>query len=97
MKHDQLPTELSDTAFACALHGAIQYMEAHDLKPLSEQALSECLRSWVKIKLPEALADAKDAIEAHLGGYAESTFKATIVLAGIEAAKECGFPKGGVA
>jgi hypothetical protein len=40
--------------------------------------------------LPEALADAKAAIEANMGKVAEATFVMTIRLAGIEAAKEVG-------
>ena len=41
------------------------------------------------------LRDAKEAVDAGLPDYGELTYKATIALAGIEAAKEAGFPASG--
>jgi hypothetical protein len=49
--------------------------------------------SWCKAKLPEALADAKQADEIGMTQWADRTFATTIALAGIEAAKEAGMPR----
>jgi len=72
-----------------AMRGAGEYLRAHNLTA-DPTSLSACLRSWVKIKLPEALRDAREAIECNMHQAAEATFAATMVQAGIEAAKEAG-------
>jgi len=71
---------------------AVAYLQKNGLAANAE-ALAECLRSWTKAKLSEALADAKAALDCGMGQMAETTFLATMALAGIEAAKEAGFPK----
>jgi len=83
---------LGDVAIEIATRGAWEYLRVHQLQA-DPEALAECLRSWCKIKLPLALKDAKDAIDAHMPQVAEATFAATMVQAGIEAAKEAGFPQ----
>lgn len=47
----------------------------------------EELRAEAKPTVEEALRDAKDAIEAGLGGYATATFNASLTLGGVRAAK----------
>lgn len=74
-----------------AMRAAAEYLRAHSLQA-DTRALCECIRSWIKIKLPEALRDAKEALDAGMGQVAETTFRASMALAGIEAAKEAGFP-----
>lgn len=69
------------------MRAAAQYLTRHDMTA-DTTALVECLKRWCQIKLPEALADARQAIEAHMPEAAEITFRATMALAGIEAARE---------
>jgi hypothetical protein len=78
---------LADAAVMMAARAARQYLDVHKLSA-DPGALTSCLKSWVKIKFPEALKDAKDAIAAGMHAVAEQTFAATMRLAGIEAAKE---------
>ena len=93
MKRTGIET-LGERTFEIATQAAMQYLEAHNLMT-DPDALASCLSSWVRAKLPEALRDAKDALDAGLTEYAELTYNATIVLAGIEAAKEACFPASG--
>ena len=78
-----------------AMRAAVEYLCEHKLTA-DPEALVECLRSWIKIKLPEALRDAKDALDCGPGMrmIAERTFNASMALAGIEAAKEACNPPG---
>jgi hypothetical protein len=85
-------TDLANAAVTIATKAAGQYLKTHDLVA-DPATLDACLRSWCKIKIGEAIADAKAAIECNMPQVAESTFAATMSLAGIEAAKEAGFPK----
>jgi len=75
-----------------AIQAAKLYLKEHDLvwKP---DVLAECITSWVKIKLPEALKDAKQAYEIGMNQWGNQTWYASFVLAGIEAAKEAGVPR----
>ena len=82
---------LARFAVDAAARSAVEYLKAHNLKA-DPDALLSCIRSWCKIKLPEALRDAKDALDAGMSQAAEQTFAATMALAGIEAAKEAGLP-----
>jgi len=93
MKRANIGT-LGERTFEIATQAAMRYLEAHNLSA-DPDALASCLTSWVRAKLPEALSDAKEALEAGLTEYLELTYNATIVLAGIEAAKEAGFPASG--
>src|SRR5260221_5393715 len=84
--------DLADAAIRMVIQGAKQYLEAHKLQPVSNEALAECCKSWCKINLPEALADAKEAFACHMDRIAITTFQATMMGAGIEAAKEASVP-----
>lgn len=86
--------QLGDAIILIVLRGAAEYLRAHNLAA-DKEALSACCSSWAKLKLPEALADYKAAMECHMEQVGEATFKATMFQAGIEAAKECGTPKTG--
>lgn len=83
---------LGEIAANTALKSAIRYMDVHNLQATPD-VLSACIRSWVKIKLPGALHDAKEALDAHMGQVAEQTFLLSMAQAGIEAAKEASFPR----
>lgn len=79
---------LADAAMSIALRGANHYLSAHNLKPVSTEALFECCQDWCKLKLQEALHDAKEALACGMNQVAVSTFAASMMQAGIEAAKE---------
>ena len=81
---------LSEQTLHIAAQAAMRYLETHGLTA-DPDALASCLAAWVRAKLPEALQDAKEALDAGLTEYVKLTYEATIVLAGIEAAKEAGF------
>jgi hypothetical protein len=70
------------------------YLVAHKLQADAD-ALAMCLKSWCRIKLPQAMADAKAALEAHMDEAAQQTFALKMMEAGVEAAKEAGFPAQG--
>ncbi len=72
-----------------AMRGAAEYLRLHKLQA-EDVALAVCVRSWIKIKLPGALHDAKQALDCNMGQVAEATFAASMVQAGIEAAMEAG-------
>lgn len=74
-----------------AFGAAKKYLAVHSLKA-DEKILWEACKSWVKIKLPEAMKDAKEAAECGMDKIATQTFGLSIAEAGIEAAKECGWP-----
>ena len=93
MKSADIET-LGERILRIATQAATRYLETHTLSA-DPDALASCLASWVRAKLPEALRDAKEALDAGLTEYAKLTYNATIVLAGIEAAKEAGFAAGG--
>lgn len=79
---------IAQAACAIAERGAVEYLNAHKLTA-DPTALAECLKSWTKIKFTEAMRDAKEAIECGMVQVAQATFSATMIQAGIEAAKEC--------
>ena len=89
MKQPDIET-LGEQTLHIAAQAAMRYLETHNLTA-SPDALSSCLTSWVRAKLPEALRDAREAVEAGMYEYGQMTYQATIALAGIEAAKEAGF------
>ena len=93
MKTNQTTVALGDAAIRFALQGAQQYLSTNKLTA-DPVALSACVRSWVKIKLPEALRDAKEALACNMGKVAEMTFASSMIQAGIEAAKEASKPYG---
>ena len=81
---------LGEQTLHIAAQAAMRYLETHNLAA-SPDALASCLTSWVRAKLPEALRDAREAVEAGMYEYGQITYQATMALAGIEAAKEAGF------
>jgi hypothetical protein len=78
---------LAHTAAQIAMQAAADYIRAHNLTPDLDR-LVEALRRAVKLRLFEAMDDARAALDAHMDALAEATFAASMRLAGIEAAKE---------
>lgn len=81
---------LAGIMVATAVKAAGQYLAVHGLQA-DPDTLAATINSWVKAKAPEALADAKEAMALGMTQVAEATFLATMVQAGIEAAKDAGF------
>lgn len=79
---------LATAAVQIATQGAMKYLEIHNMTA-NPDALTYCLKSMCKIRLPQALAEAREAQECGMDQIATATFAATMRLAGIEAAKEC--------
>ena len=86
-----METRIGDQIVVTAYKAANEYLTANSLKADAE-ALRLCIKSWCKIKLPEAIADAKSAFECGMDQIGTQTFLASFALAGIEAAKEAGQP-----
>lgn len=82
---------LGTVAVGIAWKGARRYL-AHEGRYtpalVNSKALQDALARHVKAKLPEALQDAKEALECGMAQAAEHTFAASMALAGIAAAKE---------
>ena len=83
--------KLINASFKIVAAGAQEYLRCHNLRA-DDSALLACCKSWLKIELPNALRDAKEAMDCHMPQVAETTFKATLFNAGIEAAKEAAQP-----
>ena len=83
---------LTEAATIIAARSARIYLEQHNLKAESPESLAESLQAMVKFRLPEALRDAKEALDCHMDKAAEATFATTMAEAGIDAAKEAGIP-----
>ena len=84
-------TGLGQVIVETAYKAARAYLIQHNLKA-EHEALMSCVKSWCKIKLPEAITDYEEANKIGMKQCAEQTFLASFALAGIEAAKEAGFP-----
>lgn len=81
-------TNIAEAAVEIAAKGARMWFEQNRTEPVSLDAFVECIKANVKLYLPAALKDAKEALDANMPDAAEQTFKASMILAGIEAAKE---------
>ncbi len=79
-------TNLGQVAVDLATRGAVEYLRRHDLKVTKAgmNDLVERIKAHVKTRLPEALADAKEALDVHMGLTAEQTFAVTMTLAGMD-------------
>jgi hypothetical protein len=84
--------KLGEVAVTIVAKSAVAWMNAHNMRPVSDDAFCECVKSVAKIRLPAALHDAREALEANMDAVAVETFRASMSLAGIEAAKECCVP-----
>lgn len=83
---------LGQMAAKVATDAALTYLERHKALTLVNcDALSEHLRRCCRAALPQALADAKAALDCGMREAAIATFKASMVIAGIAAAKTVHF------
>lgn len=79
---------LAHAAVTIAARGAARWLAAHpEAGTVDDATLVKYVREAVRRALPGALRDAKEAIEARMPEAAEQTFGASMVLAGIEAAR----------
>jgi hypothetical protein len=83
--------EIGSAIADIAMRSAVAYLRNHDLVA-DNAALAKCLKAHIRMVLPQAIKDAKDALECGMRDAANCTLAASISLAGIEAAKEAGFP-----
>ena len=81
-------TNLTDAATKIAYRGAKQRAEVTGTELVIDDHFCEVLQRNIKARLPKALADAKEALDAHMEAQAEQTFAAEMILAGIDAANE---------
>ena len=84
--------KLGTIAAETAMQAAAEYIKANGLKVVDYEVACEALRYYTKSRLGQALEDAKQAIDCGMVDAATMTFKASMAMAGIEAAKEFGFP-----
>jgi hypothetical protein len=82
---------LPQLAIVVAIRGATEWLQANNLVA-DDASLVECVKSWCRIKFPAAVMDARQAYEAGQPDAAILTFDASMVQAGIEAAKEASWP-----
>jgi hypothetical protein len=82
---------IAEVALGIVCIGAGEYLKTHNLRADADTLAVVC-KQWAAIQLPVALKDAKDALDCGMTAIAEQTFKATMLQAGIEAAKEAGMP-----
>ena len=61
--------------------------EAGESNSIDYDQLVPILKTELKEGFNEGIADAKDALEANMGGVAESTFLASITIAGARAGR----------
>ena len=79
-----------DQVAGIAIRAAQEYLRQHSLT-VDPKALSQALREQCKIRLPEAMQDAREAMDAHMPQQAELTLRLSMAQAGIEAARQaCG-------
>lgn len=88
-KIDNLGTIAAETA----MRAAAEYIRRNNLKVCDYEAATQCIRDYCKTRLPFALDAAKEAFDCGMNQIGEATFLAEMRLAGIEAAKEFGFPQ----
>jgi hypothetical protein len=80
---------LGETAAKTAMVAAAEYLRVHKLVCKDYAAAAECIKSHIKMRLDQAM---KDALECGMDAIAAATFTASMAEAGIEAAKEFGWP-----
>lgn len=79
--------QLGTVAAEVMMRAFADYARSHAITITDYDAACELLRSRVRVYLPIALADAKEAMDCGMTQVAEATFKATLMQAGIEAAQ----------
>ena len=88
---DAVITALGRSAVEIAANAAADYLRNKKVtgrSGIDTQKLLDIIRAQVKSHLDEALNDAKDALDANMSQVATATFKASMIQAGLAAAKE---------
>ncbi len=78
---------LASAALGAAFRGANEYLAKHNLTA-EPDALAACVKAHVKANVQSAFHDASEALACGMEQAAIATFQASMVLAGIEGAKE---------
>ncbi|MGA2253049.1 MAG: hypothetical protein ABSG53_00170 [Thermoguttaceae bacterium] len=84
---------LPKLAIVIAIRGAQEWLRSNR-QEADECALYECCKSWARAKFPQAVKEAREAFDAGHADLALATFDASMIEAGVEAAKEAGWPIG---
>ena len=87
---EQQMDELVRIAADTAMRAAADYCRLNSVKVMDFEAATQILRAEVKVAMNEALDDAKKAVSAHMSQVAVQTFRASMMQAGIRAAKQFG-------
>lgn len=82
---------LANMAAAITVNAAIEYLKRKNLSADPGELVTAC-KAYTKASLREAITDAKEALDCHMEAAAVSTFKASMILAGIRAAREVAKP-----
>lgn len=80
--------KIGSIAADVATRSFIAYANRHKLRIDDSYRAADLVRSHAVSAVPQALADARQAVEANMMDAATATFKASFAVAGIAAAKE---------
>lgn len=83
-QQDQLVRIAADTA----LRAAADYVRLNKIEVKDYDLATQVLRAEVKLAMDEALDDAAQATKCGMGQVAVATFRASMMAAGIRAAKQ---------
>lgn len=78
---------MGDAIAVIAVRGAQEYLHVHNLQ-CDTSRLAECVSRHCQLQLKQALANAKVAFDCGMEQVGMATFKASMIQAGIDAAKE---------
>jgi len=85
--------ELIETATRIAIIAGRQWLTIHPEAKIGDQNVyADCLKANIKIRFPEAVRSAEQALGCGMNQVASQTFQASMALAGIDAAKEACCP-----
>ena len=79
--------QLAVIAADAGMRAAADYLRLNNVAVTDFQAATEIIREEIRKAVEPALDDAKKALEANMGLIAETTFRASMVEAGIKAGK----------
>ena len=88
MTKGTLIDRLGSEAAEMAMRAAGAAFATRNYRPQDWDLAVEILRGALKAKLPEALADARDALDAGLNEVAAATFRLSIRGAGVRGAQQ---------
>jgi len=92
-KIEKTTDELLELGVKIATAVSIDWFDLHPEATYNLDALIECVRSNMKMQFPQALNDAKEALDIGMDKIAVMTFIASMNLVGIDSAKEAAILK----